>query len=457
VGGAAPAIVVALTGTFILVYYSKALGVPAWLVGAVLAAALVLDAFWDPFVGYISDNFRSHWGRRHPFMYGAIAPVTLLCYAVWNPPKSLGPGGLALYLFATIVPLRLFLALFDVPSTALTAELTSDYDERTRLSMYRLSFSWILITGFSATLYGYWLRNTPSYPDGLVNPGGYQAMGLTAAIVVFATMLICAIGLHPLIPKLRKPGAKQRSSPWDLFLSLRNTFSERTLAPLIGASALISTGFQVYGALFSYLFGYFWRLTPAELSGTMLAWLLGACGGFLAPPLLGRVREKRVLALIAISGISLSVGLPVLLGLVGFFPASGSAARYLLLCFFLFFDMLTFLVTLASLNSMLADGAEHRELMRGRREEGTIFAAQTLIVKLSGALGVGISGLLLELIEFPTGSVLVPAGTVRSLAVVWILGQVSFYALAILSLLSYRQTRAGHARNLEALRRSARQ
>ena len=204
-GGGAPGLVVALTSSFILLYYSNVLGVSAGLVGAALAAALVFDAFWDPFVGNFSDNFRSRWGRRHPFMYAAIAPVTLLSFAVWNPPRFLGPVGLALYLFATIVPLRMFLALFDVTSTALTAELSNDYDERTRLVAYRTTFSWVLITGISAALYGYWLRDSPAFPNGLLNPAGYREMGVATALLICATMLICAVGLHPLIPRLQNP------------------------------------------------------------------------------------------------------------------------------------------------------------------------------------------------------------------------------------------------------------
>ena len=49
-------------------FYTQILGVPAGMVSVALMLALVLDAFLDPVVGYWSDNLRSKWGRRHPFM-----------------------------------------------------------------------------------------------------------------------------------------------------------------------------------------------------------------------------------------------------------------------------------------------------------------------------------------------------------------------------------------------------
>ena len=452
-GGAASGIVVTLTGSFILLYYSHALGAPAGLVGLALAGALVFDAFWDPIVGYLSDSFRSRWGRRHPFMSAAVLPVTLLCWAVWNPPASLGPQALPLYLFMTIVPLRLSLALFDVPSSALTAELTSDYDERTRLATYRACCSWLFITSFMAALYGYWLRNTPAFPDGLLNAAGYRQMGQVAALMAAATMLVCALGLHPMIPRLPTPSERVNRSPRDLVLSVLDTFRESTLAPLLIASAAISTGFAIYGALFAYQFGYFWGLSTAELSGTTLAWALGLGLGFAAPALMRRFREKRALAMAGMAGLCMSVGCPVALGFASLTPSSGGPARYLMLCGFLFFDMITYLMITASLASMLADAVEHRELKRGRREEGTIFAAQTLILKISSAIGVLIAGLLLDLIRFPAGGAGANARTIHNLGLVWVSGNIGFYLIAITSLVFYKLTRAGHARNVEALSR----
>ncbi len=94
-GGIPVGIVTAAIGMFVLLYYNRVLGVPAGLVGTALALALLFDGISDPLTGYASDKFRSRWGRRHPFMYFAILPVSFLVYLLWNPPhESLDAQGL---------------------------------------------------------------------------------------------------------------------------------------------------------------------------------------------------------------------------------------------------------------------------------------------------------------------------------------------------------------------------
>ena len=57
-------------------------------------ASLVIDAFSDPIVGYWSDNFRSRWGRRHPFIYASAVPLAIGYALLWMPPAGLGDSGL---------------------------------------------------------------------------------------------------------------------------------------------------------------------------------------------------------------------------------------------------------------------------------------------------------------------------------------------------------------------------
>ena len=70
----------------LLLFYNQVVGLPATLVGLALMIALVWDACIDPLIGQLSDNLRSRWGRRHPFMYAAALPVAISYVALWNPP-----------------------------------------------------------------------------------------------------------------------------------------------------------------------------------------------------------------------------------------------------------------------------------------------------------------------------------------------------------------------------------
>lgn len=63
--------------TFLLLFYSQVVGLPATWVGSALAITLILDGMLDPVIGQISDNHRSRWGRRHPFIYFSAIPYAI--------------------------------------------------------------------------------------------------------------------------------------------------------------------------------------------------------------------------------------------------------------------------------------------------------------------------------------------------------------------------------------------
>src|SRR5215469_10529089 len=129
-------------GTLLLFFYNQVLGLPSAWVGGAIAFALAFDAFADPVVGQISDNLRSRWGRRHPFMYLAALPVAFGYWLIWNPPH-LSPVGLFYYLIVVAIVVRTFITCYEIPSSALVAELTGDYDQRTDFLSYRFLFGWV--------------------------------------------------------------------------------------------------------------------------------------------------------------------------------------------------------------------------------------------------------------------------------------------------------------------------
>lgn len=113
--------------------FNLTLGVSPVLVGAAIALPRLWDAVMDPWIGNASDNLRSRWGRRRPFiLIGAV--LTALCAAgIWFFPEGRSPmfyfGWLAIGSFL----LSTAYSIFVVPYGALGLELTRDYHERTRL------------------------------------------------------------------------------------------------------------------------------------------------------------------------------------------------------------------------------------------------------------------------------------------------------------------------------------
>ena len=453
--GATPAAIVTTSlSTFVLLYYNLVLGVSAPLVGGALAIALVIDGISDPLVGYVSDGFRSRWGRRHPFMYWAIAPLGLFFYALWNPPlELLGSSWLFLYLLLTVIPMRLILTLFEVPHQALLPEISSDYDERSTLATYRQATGLLGYTLLMVVVYRYFLQDTPEYTNGLLNPSGYQQMGLFFAWIAMGLMLISAGGLHHLIPRLRSATTERVRSPRLALEGVRETFADPSLRALLIASFLLYMAFGYYGAVFGYTYGFFWGLSTERMSVMGVMWGLSAVLAFLVTPPLARRVEKRTLALLMLSiGPAVTVG-PALLRLLGWFPANDSPWLYPTLLVHTTWDMFNYQVFMMMMLSMLADVIDQRELATGRRSEGIIYAAYTLMVKATSGAGVLIGSMLLFVIDFPTGVGVeeVPVHTLRNFGLAYVISQPLAMYLGVWVLTRYRLTRTDHAQTLVEL------
>jgi glycoside/pentoside/hexuronide:cation symporter, GPH family len=109
----------------------------------------IWDAINDPIVGMMSDRgnvfgekIRQRWGRRYPWMLVGAIPFGLFFFLQWLVPFGV-ENQWGLFIFYTLISIAFntFFTVVNLPYTALTAELTQDYDERTSLSSYRFTFS----------------------------------------------------------------------------------------------------------------------------------------------------------------------------------------------------------------------------------------------------------------------------------------------------------------------------
>ena len=115
--GALEEAMISAAGVATMVFYNQVLGVDPWLCGVVFFVASVVDAVSDPLVGSWSDNFRSRWGRRHPFMLLSVAPLALAFYLMYAPPAELTELQYFWWFLGTMVMLRLGKTFYTIPTT----------------------------------------------------------------------------------------------------------------------------------------------------------------------------------------------------------------------------------------------------------------------------------------------------------------------------------------------------
>lgn len=225
----------------LLIFYNQVLGLPAQLVGLAIMIALVVDGFVDPIIGHVSDRFHSRLGRRHLFMYASALPCAIFYYLLWNPPANLSTAALFVYLLATAIIVRMLIALYEVPSAALLAELSEDYDQRTSLVVYRFFFGYVGAVMMGVIAFSIYLRPTAEQPVGMLNRAGYHGYSIAAAALIFLAIIVSTAGTHGYIPYLRAPPPKRRFNLAEHFREIRAALANR---PFL---AILACGFWSHG------------------------------------------------------------------------------------------------------------------------------------------------------------------------------------------------------------------
>ena len=163
--------------------FNITLGLHPFRVGNVLLAARIWDALTDPLMGWISDNTKSRWGRRRPYLLlGAI--LTAIGYAlIFNVPEGLSPGALYAYFMIGSLALYTCVTILQVSYNSLGFELSRDYHERTNIFAYRSFFQQI-----STILVGYlfYFCTLDLFGDTMT---GAKYVGIGVGLVIFLFVL----------------------------------------------------------------------------------------------------------------------------------------------------------------------------------------------------------------------------------------------------------------------------
>ena len=388
---------------FTLIFYSQVLGLAPGLAGMALAIGLVIDAVTDPLVGYLSDNTRSRLGRRHPYLYASIIPLAAAYFFLWHPPLTLqGDWELFVWLLVVNASLRFCTTLFLIPAYALLAEITSDYEERTRLLTLYHSVLSVVGNGFSVLMYAIWLVPTEQYADGVLNVEGYKTAGVYGALMIAAAILIFTVGLHKFIPRSRQLEIHQPVSLKQFYIQVRDVISNKAMRVMITSGMLYYAGSGTYRVMWVYMYSYFWEFTSRQISLIVIPMALG---GLLLPPILERFaigKEKKVVAMVGLMGAIATNLIPISLRLLGFWPENGSEMLFWTMLVIGFFETVLFLFFDVAWRSMTADITEQTQIETGRRNEGVISSAVTFCAKCADAIGSLLAGTLLAIIAFPT-------------------------------------------------------
>jgi glycoside/pentoside/hexuronide:cation symporter, GPH family len=358
---------------------------PKW-VGIARSVPRFLDFVTDPLVGHLSDNTRSRWGRRKPWMLAGVAVSAGTGVLMWYPPRFLGPT--AVHAFIIVMLALLFTvgyALFTIPYTAMGYEMSRNSDERTHIYKYRiLAFTAV---GFVTP----WLARLCLQLEG---PRAEVLKGLEGihwvSLVVAAAIVVS--GLCPILfcRDICHGRAEQKVS---FAAALGFTVRNRAFWPVVLSNFFAKFGMSITGIFFYYLFIY--RIGGSMKGGaTEWGWFVTAItvATLAGTPLIAAVSERlgKKLTVIGLMAGSAAAYASVWWT---FQPHYAGIKLYLAtgIGIGIFCNTIPIIV-----NSMLADVCDLDELQSGHRREAFYGAVFVTCDKVAMAVTLFLQGFLLS-------------------------------------------------------------
>lgn len=381
-------------GSFFVFYATAVLGLPGRYVGTVMGLGILWDAVTDPLMGHLSDRTRSaRFGRRHPYLFVGAFGLAAVNYLTWIIDPELGQGAKLAIATACLILFKTFITIYATPYTALGAELSIDYNERTAIQGIKAIF-FVLGLSFVSVAGLYWFfQPTDSHPVGQLNPSSYERMGLASSVAIMVSAAVCAVPTLKYVESIRHQGGAAgeaarlslsaslgraaRNSPFRK-VALAYTFSNLSSALLGNLGLIVFTyAFGMDNAQIARVIG--WQFLCSVVSQPAWAAVsrrIGKMGALAIGFALSAAGSVYFCAILLARG-SIDVGF---LALAPFATAAGMGIGAM------------FTLPL----SMVADTVDLDESEHGTRLEGVYFGTMTLMYKSAQALALVGIGILID-------------------------------------------------------------
>jgi GPH family glycoside/pentoside/hexuronide:cation symporter len=424
---------------FALLYYTDALGLKHADAGIAMAVAVFWDAITDPVMGHISDNTKSRFGRRHPYLVLGGITVVLTYVFLWYVPPIFKSNNEVLFWYLVVINLlqRTAITIFYIPYTALGFEICSDYRGRVRLQGIRSAMN--MLANFLGPGMAWVIFFSNNEVTRATSVGdNYLRMGLSFATVSSISILLVIVLTRKYIKDSRH--FQTEGNTIGAFVKdmkeIASDFYPRFVFAFI---VIVTVGIALVSSLQMYLYEHFMRFGGLEKSiahgGSMVGFGLGS----LSSSLLARKLDKK--GAVYFGGL-LSAGCNFLLAAL-FLPgvlAPGQSTTFLswnlpyAFIVFAFFHGCYWMgngIMFPTATSMIADISEINEIRTGLNKDGAYAAVFSFAQKCAISLGVLVTGYSLTLIGFEPGREIV-----QSAETVWRLCAVTLLVGPAISLLS---------------------
>ncbi|TDT61286.1 MFS transporter [Fonticella tunisiensis] len=429
-----------VVGAYLVFYCTAILGIPGSLVGLAVSLSIVWDAVTDPLMGYFSDITRSKtFGRRHLYLLIGGIGIALTNFFLWNIDASLPDHIKFTFIFIDILAVKTFMTIFTTPYTALGAELSNDYNERTTIQGIKTIFFLLGLSLVSVIGMYIFFQPTHEYPVGQLNPKAYNHMGLFSSIIVVIFALICYLSTKKYIPLLNQPEIKSDNRLWilNLVASFKSIFSNSTFRYVAFTYMFTNISSALLSNIGLHVFTYTFLLSSQQIAVIVGIQLLVSILSQPAWTIISKKLDKKP---------AMNLGLFICI-----------AASFIFLIMVLLKDFIKgsagYFIPFAAIGgfgtgglftlplSMIADIIDQDELKTGKRSEGTYYGCLTLLYKFTQSITLLLIGFLLDIVNFDASLLVQSEGTVVILGLILGIGSILSFAAAFMSLAGYKLNR----------------
>ncbi|MDD8015519.1 MAG: MFS transporter [Acidobacteriota bacterium] len=446
---------------FALLFYVQVLGLSGKWAGVALSVTMLWDAVSDPIMGHITDNTRSRFGRRHPYILLGGIFLAASFFFLWTVPGIFkSPRGIFWYLLGINFIVRTAVTIFGVPYAALGFEICTDYEERAKLQSVRCIFNMAMNFLFTAAgwvlFFGDRKAADGSVIDGTTIVANYRRMGTVLSLAALAFILVCYFSTKRYAYDTRSSPGIQGNSLKAFFLDMRDILRDRLAVMVYGFYGVATLGMLLVSQVQMFTYRFYMGLPDilkTTVHGSTMAGF--AVGSFLATSLVKRLDKKPAAAV----GVALNVignGMLYIVFMGGIIspqatlrlpdglPIAGGGTLPLAAVVLAFFQAMYWAgngIIVPVSASMIADMSEINKLRNGILKDGSYSAVYSFANKAACSLGLLITGLILDWAGIIPDAAVQSAAASRNVARLTFISGPVFALLALLIILPYAVNR----------------
>lgn len=401
----------AALGIFMVVLVEN-LGMPSWMWGVLFFVPRIVDAFFDPVMGFISDNTKSIWGRRRQYVFVGSIIMGIAFMIMWQLYREDSVMYNFIFFLSFSLIFHIGLSIFSVPYVAMGYEMSDDFHERTSImaiSQWIGQFAWVIAPWFWVIMYDpKWFPNADTATRTIAIWVGsiFMLLAMVPAIFIKSKSTKFDDTLQPLTYKTIGGSLK------EILISFKEAFANKPFRKLCIATFFIFNAFNTVAGFTFFIVVYY--LFNGDTAAAGIWPTLFGCGGALATtfiviPIVAWIAKKieKKRAFLICQGISIFGYI-----LLWFLFIPGKPYMFLFALPFFSFGIGS-LFTL--MMSMTADVCDMDELDSGKRREGVFGAIYWWMVKFGFAIAGLLTGVIMSVVAFKAGAPTQPEGAVTGL------------------------------------------